>query len=576
MPSDGRDGPSGLPSRPRRDPVSHDTWSWPCDSVHGKVREIRDPMGLDVPGVAFNDAPNMNVFAPAPDLERISADHFGCITSACGPDMWPPDDEQSYPVGEIDLHINYQRIADTPHIPPTAAQMTQWNSLDDSQTIHGYLPEADLVSTSASLDAMNTGPAESTPSSERVQSAASLEKVASVESGGPVPHLLPTSAEFGVMKQQAPVINFPGPIPSTIPDRLGNMWSTFLSRLARTHSPVSACHAATEVFVVGEEIITLLATLREDLDFNPNFWIERDVKTDFEAQAIIVAAPCSEQNPTSWLKYQASAGAVQAPRMKSSLWTFGALPVQSHIPESPSFRWLKQTWLSFSTSHGVLNVMNVSSGEETLPLPRAHELRGRLTHPANDCQRLQVHASIDEEYETVIKDDCEDWIIAVFNQLMTAPSEHRQRLLVANMQYMHQTMKIEALAFKQAGHATCPHARISWRCPYQNSTFDLAVEQMWELCLQLINSQTDSVWAHATFPQRWVARKIGELHHKCRHAYGLLSKTEYDQYHSISFPALTNLRSLLGSLPAGTIWNYIDPVVKAQAVCYRLENPCIL
>ncbi|KAJ7936364.1 hypothetical protein B0H13DRAFT_1853428 [Mycena leptocephala] len=203
-------------------------------------------------------------------------------------------------------------------------------------------------------------------------------------------------------------------VPSTIPDRLDSAWSTFLSRLARTHSPTSACHAATEVFVVDEEIIALLVTLREDLDFTINFWTERNVKTDFDAQAITVTAPFSSgQSPTSWLTYQASAGAVQRPRMKSALWTSGALPVQSHIPESLSFRWLKQSWLTCLTRDGPLRVMNVSSGEETLPLPQVRELRGRLTHSANDVQRFQVHASVDAEYETVIKDDCEDWIIAV-------------------------------------------------------------------------------------------------------------------------------------------------------------------
>jgi hypothetical protein len=119
-------------------------------------------------------------------------------------------------------------------------------------------------------------------------------------------------------------------VSSTIPDQLESAWSTFLSRLARTHSPTSACHAATEVFVVGEEIITLLVTLREDLDFTPNFWTERNVKTDFDAQAITVTAPfSSEQSPTSWLTYQASAGAVQRPRIKSALWTLGALVTRS-------------------------------------------------------------------------------------------------------------------------------------------------------------------------------------------------------------------------------------------------------
>ncbi|KAF7371711.1 hypothetical protein MVEN_00027600 [Mycena venus] len=327
-------------------------------------------------------------------------------------------------------------------------------------------------------------------------------------------------------------------VPSTIPDRLESAWSTFLSRLARTHSTTSACHAATEVFVVGEEIITLLVTLREDLDFTPNFWTERNIKTDFDAQAITMTASFSSgQSPTSWLTYQASAGAVQRPRMKSALWTLGALPVQSHIPESSSFRWLKQSWLTSLTRDGPLFVMSVSSGEETSPLPRAHELRVRLTHPANDFQRFRLHASIDAEYETVIKDDCEDWIIA-------------------------------------AGHVTCPHAQRSWPCPYQDFTFDSAAAKMWKLCLQLINSQTERTWTHATIEQRRVAREIGELHYRCRHAYGLLTYAEYNQYHSVSFASLTILRAQLDSLPAGTIWNYLEPVSKADAVCYRLNNAC--
>ncbi|KAJ7251288.1 hypothetical protein C8J57DRAFT_672057 [Mycena rebaudengoi] len=223
----------------------------------------------------------------------------------------------------------------------------------------------------------------------------------------------------------------PMSIPLMIPDPLESIWGIFISSLARTHSPVSACHAATEVFVVGDEIITLIAALREELDGAPNFCPDRNASSDFHTQAIVVTAPYDPHtSPAVWLKYQASAGAVENPRMKSALWTFGALPYLPHLPTSTSYRWLKQTWLRVAGRDGLLDVMNVSSGEGTMPLPRSHELRGRLTHPANMLQQWRVHATIDEEYETIIKDDCEDWVI-LLAELAEKPNEVRISLFDA-------------------------------------------------------------------------------------------------------------------------------------------------
>ncbi|KAJ7252600.1 hypothetical protein C8J57DRAFT_638628 [Mycena rebaudengoi] len=364
-------------------------------------------------------------------------------------------------------------------------------------------------------------------------------------------------------------------IPLMIPDPLESIWGIFISSLARTHSPVSACHAATEVFVVGDEIITLIAALREELDENPNFCTDRNANSDFHTETIVVPAPYDPHtSPAVWLKYQASAGAVENPRMKSALWTFGALPYLPHLPTSTSYRWLKQTWLSVAGRDGLLNVMNVSSGEGTMPLPRSHELRGRLTHPANMPQRWQVHATIDEEYETIIKADCEDWIIVLLAELAAQPIELRPSLFKANLKYMCNTMVIEATAFKAAGHLTCPHARRSFSCAHQQSTFEANARQMRDVCLELMKSQVDKQWTgYASVPQRNLARQMGWLNHKCRHAYGLLTDAEYDQYHKITFPALTRLRPLLTVLPVGIIWNYIPVDLKAKAVSYRLQNP---
>ncbi|KAJ7463088.1 hypothetical protein B0H11DRAFT_2241051 [Mycena galericulata] len=324
------------------------------------------------------------------------------------------------------------------------------------------------------------------------------------------------------------------PIRSAIPNPLENAWSTFLAHVARTHSPTSACHAATEVFTIDGNILTFIATLREDLDSYPNFWTKRDVKTDFDVQVIKVDAQCNEQNPTSWLHYQASAGAVQRLRMKSALWTFGALPVHSHISDSSSFRWLRQAW------------------------------------------RYQVQESIDKEYETV-KIGLSLSVTLLHRLREMVPSD-RQTLLRANMEYMSQTMSMDVLAFNQAslaGHANCPHVRMLFDCPYQDATFDLALKSMEALLLKLENSQTDSVWAEATRSQRQVARDIGGLLYKFRHAYGLLAEEEYERYHRITYGALLSLRATLSSLPVGVVWNYLAPVDKDEAVRHRLEHPLL-
>ncbi|KAK6977595.1 hypothetical protein R3P38DRAFT_3411610 [Favolaschia claudopus] len=208
----------------------------------------------------------------------------------------------------------------------------------------------------------------------------------------------------------------------------------FLSRVVQVHSPATACHAATEVFIIDEQI-----------------YKARSAVIDFDFSTTVIPAPSSLALPVSWVKYQVSAGDVQNPRMKSSLWTFGALPCTSHVPDSTSFRWLKQTWNTVLTRDGTLNVtvIDISSGEPTLPLPRVHELRARLTHPANLSNRLLVHASIDTEYQRLIEDECEDWIIAVFIQLMSQPLDQRYTLLAANMNYMQQHLNIEVAAFEK-------------------------------------------------------------------------------------------------------------------------------
>ncbi|KAK7001443.1 hypothetical protein R3P38DRAFT_2558667 [Favolaschia claudopus] len=329
-----------------------------------------------------------------------------------------------------------------------------------------------------------------------------------------------------------------GTIPTTIPSEMDSAWAAFLSRVVQVHSPTTACHAATEVFLIDEKIVTLLLCLREDLDFTPNYYNARSAVTDFDFSTTVIAAPSSLALPVSWVKYQVSAGDVQNPRMKSSLWTFGALPCTSHVPDSTSFRWLKQTWNTVSTRDGTLNVIDISSGEPTLPLPRVHELRARLTHPANLSNRLLVHASIDTEYQRLIEDECEDWIIA-------------------------------------AGYTTCPHFSMGESCQYQDSTYESAAKEAHRVCLQITDSQTGSEvhWTSATVKQRQWARHLGRLHHLCRHAYGLLSNEEYDKYHSVTFPALTNLRPLFVTLPAAVIWNYVEPGLKAQALMYRLEHP---
>ncbi|KAJ6522554.1 hypothetical protein B0H10DRAFT_2249910 [Mycena sp. CBHHK59/15] len=74
--------------------------------------------------------------------------------------------------------------------------------------------------------------------------------------------------------------------------------------LGRDEPSLEDVPSGPEVYVVDEQIVTLLVTLREELD---NFCTNRDVRTDFDGQSITLASPYSQRNPTAWLEYQVSA-----------------------------------------------------------------------------------------------------------------------------------------------------------------------------------------------------------------------------------------------------------------------------
>lgn len=175
----------------------------------------------------------------------------------------------------------------------------------------------------------------------------------------------------------------------------------FRDRLSQRHSSAVACYAAVDAFVVDNQVVHLLAVLLEKHDNKPNFDTSRNANQDFLFH--MIESPLPDGSPMKWHNLRASVSSVSDPRMKSALWTFAALPDLSHVPNDPisCFRWLKQSWIAvpgryvsiqfrnhrsdffFKKINISPDIMNVASGDSAFPLPRTHELRGRLTHPAN-------------------------------------------------------------------------------------------------------------------------------------------------------------------------------------------------
>ena len=138
----------------------------------------------------------------------------------------------------------------------------------------------------------------------------------------------------------------PPRIPLRVVDQREKAWYIFVDRLSQRHSSVIACHAAVDAFVIENQVIHLLAVLLEKHDHKPNFDTSRNATHDFLFHMIETSLP--DGSPMKWNHLKASVSSVYDPRMKSALWTFAALPDQSHIPNDPisSFRWLKQSWIA--------------------------------------------------------------------------------------------------------------------------------------------------------------------------------------------------------------------------------------
>jgi hypothetical protein len=134
----------------------------------------------------------------------------------------------------------------------------------------------------------------------------------------------------------------------------------------------------------------------------------------------------------------------------------------------------------FDNSGESINVMNVSSGDDTTPLPETHELRGRLTHPANINLRSEILISMDRvskrlrQWSLYLQSSVRNILLAsvmsaktgllrcvtlvltilviwcdvqLTGQLFYQPINRREAILDANLSYMSETLMLEADAF---------------------------------------------------------------------------------------------------------------------------------
>ena len=217
----------------------------------------------------------------------------------------------------------------------------------------------------------------------------------------------------------------------------------FFYHVESRHSGLNVCYAATETFVIEYEgdakVLGCVAVLKEKYDLQPNFDdragnIAR-CRNDFIFDFRILDVIDRRSSPSDWIQVQSLADNFSQERVCFALWDLGRLPPASHLPDSDSFRWIKQTLARIPTQYvqtfgcpirehyfyscrfGLRTVVDVESGNDTHPFRRFHQLNARIAHPANAVYRLDLINHIKQDMRTICEESNEEWFITVSNSV---------------------------------------------------------------------------------------------------------------------------------------------------------------
>ena len=135
----------------------------------------------------------------------------------------------------------------------------------------------------------------------------------------------------------------------------------FFYHVESRHSGLNVCYAATETFVIEYEgdakVLGCVAVLKEKYDLQPNFDNRAGNITrccnDFIFDFRLLDVIDRRSSPSDWIQVQSLADNFSQERVCFALWHLGRLPPASHLPDSDSFRWIKQTLARIPTQYVV-------------------------------------------------------------------------------------------------------------------------------------------------------------------------------------------------------------------------------
>ncbi|CAA7262129.1 unnamed protein product [Cyclocybe aegerita] len=204
---------------------------------------------------------------------------------------------------------------------------------------------------------------------------------------------------------------------------LQETFTFFLQHLESRHQGLAICYAATETFVVEYadelKVCACVAVLKEDYDLRPNYDDRvgnfARCRKDFLFEFTLLTVTDTHTSPSDWIKVQGLANHFQRERIAYALWDLGRLPPASHIPDSDSFRWIRQRISTIPTVSGERVVVDVESGNDNYPFRRFHQLNARIAHPSNARCRLDLIQHLDNEIRLVCEETNEEWFISVIH-----------------------------------------------------------------------------------------------------------------------------------------------------------------
>ena len=140
---------------------------------------------------------------------------------------------------------------------------------------------------------------------------------------------------------------------------LQEVFTGFLQHIESRHQGLSICYAATETFVVeyADEltVCACIAVLKEVYDLQPNYNTRAGnlarCRNDFIFDFVLITVVDKGSSPSDWMQVQGLANHFSKERVAYALWDLGRLPPASHIPDSDSFRWIKQRLLSIPSGY---------------------------------------------------------------------------------------------------------------------------------------------------------------------------------------------------------------------------------